>query len=131
MELQPQLVLLQKTMVVVEGVARALDPAFDIWEASRPVVERWMIQSVGPEARLRDAADGLEALSRVAQHLPQLVRDAESISQMLAEGGLRLHPDTMRHFAEVQIRRARHLRIAIWLAAAGLAVLAVALVFRH
>jgi ubiquinone biosynthesis protein len=131
MELQPQLVLLQKTMVVVEGVARALDPAFDIWEASRPVVERWMIESVGPEARLREAAGGLEALSRVAQHLPQLVRDAESISQMLAEGGLRLHPDTMRHFAEVQIRRARHLRIAIWLAATALAILAFVMVFHR
>ncbi len=125
MALQPQLVLLQKTMMVVEGVARALDPEFDIWAASRPVVERWMVQSVGPEARLRDAAEGIEALSRAAQHLPQLLRDAESISQMLAEGGLRLHPETMRHFAEVQIRRAKHIRIAIWLAAAALALLAI------
>ena len=130
MQPQPQLVLLQKTMVVVEGVARALDPDFDIWEASRPVVERWMVQSVGPEARLRDAAEGLEALSRAAQHLPQLVRDAESISQMLAEGGLRLHPDTMRHFAEVQNRRANHLRIAIWIAAAALAVVGIALLMQ-
>jgi ubiquinone biosynthesis protein len=126
MATQPQLLLMQKTMMVVEGVARSLDPEFDIWEAARPVVERWMVESVGPEARLRDAAGGLEALSRAAQHLPQLVRDAESISQMLAEGGLRLHPDTMRHFAEVQIRRARHIRIAIWIAAAALAAIAVA-----
>jgi ubiquinone biosynthesis protein len=131
MELQPQLVLLQKTMVVVEGVARGLDPEFDIWAASRPVVERWMVQSVGPEARLRDAAEGFEALSRAAQHLPRLLRDAESISQMLAEGGLRLHPDTMRHFAEVQIRRAKHLRLAIWIAAAALAVIGIALLLQR
>jgi ubiquinone biosynthesis protein len=123
MAVQPQLLLLQKTMMVAEGVARALDPEFDIWAASRPVVERWMVQSVGPEARLRDAAEGLEALSRVAQHLPRLVRDAEAVSQMLSEGGLRLHPDTMQHFAEVQIRRAKHLRIAIWIAAIALALL--------
>jgi ubiquinone biosynthesis protein len=50
MPLQPQLVLLQKTMVVVEGVARSLDPEFDIWEASRPLVETWMIAHMGPEA---------------------------------------------------------------------------------
>ena len=49
MQAQPQLVLLQKTMVVVEGVARGLDPDFDIWEASRPVIEKWMIERMGPE----------------------------------------------------------------------------------
>ncbi|MBV9571645.1 MAG: 2-polyprenylphenol 6-hydroxylase [Alphaproteobacteria bacterium] len=130
MAAQPQLLLLQKTMMVAEGVARSLDPEFDIWAASRPVVEQWMVQSVGPEARLRDAAEGLEALSRAAQHLPRLVRDAESISQMLAEGGLRLHPDTMRRFADVQIRRARYIRAALWLAAAAAILLAGVLLFR-
>ncbi len=124
MELQPQLVLLQKTMVVVEGVARSLDPDFDIWEASRPVIERWMMEKVGPEARLRDAAEGVNALGRLAQHLPQILRDAENISTMLAEGGMRLHPDSVRHFAEVQVRRMRHVRIAIWIAAGALTLLA-------
>jgi len=127
MPTQPQLLLLQKTMMVAEGVARGLDPEFDIWAASRPVVERWMVQSVGPEARLRDAAEGLEALSKAAQHLPRLLRDAEAVSQMLSEGGLRLHPDTMRHFAEVQIRRAKHIRVAIWIATASVIVLALVL----
>ncbi len=51
MQAQPQLVLLQKTMVVVEGVARGLDPDFDIWEAARPVAERWVTDNMGPEAR--------------------------------------------------------------------------------
>jgi ubiquinone biosynthesis protein len=123
MPLQPQLVLLQKTMMVVEGVARSLDPEFDIWEASRPVVERWMVDSMGPEARLRDAAEGVNALGRLAQHLPELLRNVEAISDMLSEGGLRLHPDTMRHFAEVQIRRAKHLRVAVWVLAAAIALL--------
>src|SRR6202030_3507764 len=54
MQSQPQLLLLQKTMMVVEGVARSLDPDFDIWEAARPIAERWMLEQVGPEARLRD-----------------------------------------------------------------------------
>jgi ubiquinone biosynthesis protein len=124
MELQPQLVLLQKTMVVVEGVARSLDPDFDIWEASRPVVEDWMMEQVGPEARLRDAADGVQALGKLAQNLPELLKNAQLISTMLANAGLRLHPDTVREIADAQTRRTRHVRIAIWIAAGALGVLA-------
>jgi ubiquinone biosynthesis protein len=121
MELQPDLVLLQKTMVVVEGVARALDPEFDIWEASRPTVERWMLEQMGPEARLRDVGEGVTALGRLARDLPQLLRNAETITDMLAGGGLRLHPDTTREIAEAQIARTRHVRIALWITAASAA----------
>ena len=124
MQAQPQLLLLQKTMVVVEGVARSLDPEFDIWEASRPVVERWMLDRLGPEARLREAAEGMGALGRVAQHLPQLLRNAEAVSAMFADGGLRLHPDTVQQIAEAQLKGARYTRIAIWLAAGALGVIA-------
>ncbi|MEJ0025211.1 MAG: 2-polyprenylphenol 6-hydroxylase [Rhizomicrobium sp.] len=125
MEAQPQLLLLQKTMMVVEGVARSLDPDFDIWEASRPVVETWMIERMGPEARLRDAADGLTAMGRVAQNLPQLLRNAEIVSAMLADGGVRLHPDSVKLIAAAQVSQTRHVRIAIWIAAGALGVIAV------
>jgi ubiquinone biosynthesis protein len=121
MKAQPQLVLMQKTMVVVEGVARGLDPDFDIWEASRPVVERWMIEQMGPEARLRDMGEGVTALGRLARDLPQLLRNAESISKMLADGGLRLHPETAKEIADAQIARTRHVRIALWITAASAA----------
>ena len=125
MQAQPQLVLLQKTMMVVEGVARALDPDFDIWEASRPVVEKWMIERLGPESRLREAGDSLSALGRVAQNLPQLLKNAEIISAMLAEGGVRLHPESVQLIAAAQVSRTRHVRIAIWIAAGALGVLAI------
>ena len=125
MELQPQLVLLQKTMVVVEGVARTLDPEFDIWEASRPVVERWMLEHVGPQAQLRDAAESMTALRKLAHDLPQLLRDAEAVSAMLAAGGVRLHPETVRELANAQLVQTRHARLAFWVTAAGvLAMLA-------
>ncbi len=126
MQAQPQLVLLQKTMMVVEGVARALDPDFDIWEASRPIAERWMLEQMGPEARFRDVSEGVSALGRVAQNLPQLLRNAEIVSAMLADGGLRLHPDTAREIAEAQLARTRHTRIALWIAAGALALIAFA-----
>ena len=130
MQAQPQLVLLQKTMVVVEGVARSLDPDFDIWEASRPVAERWMRDNLGPEARLARAAEGLAALGKLAQDLPQLARNAEELSQMVAEGGVRLHPDTAREIAREQDRRTRPWRAAFFVLAILVAA-AMLLLARH
>ena len=124
MQAQPQLLLLQKTMVVVEGVARGLDPDFDIWEASRPVVERWMIDRLAPEKRLRDAAEGLNVLGRVAEHLPRLLQGAEAIAVMMAEGGVRLHPESARQIAEAHRERVRPTSIAMWLAAAAAGIYA-------
>jgi ubiquinone biosynthesis protein len=83
MHLRPELVLLQKTMVQVEGVARGIDPDHDIWEASRPVVERFMARELGPEGMVRrtleDAREGLAALRR----LPALIANLEVIARNL------------------------------------------------
>jgi ubiquinone biosynthesis protein len=125
MQAQPQLVLLQKTMVVVEGVCRGLDPDFDIWEAARPVAEKWMQENMGPEAALTRAGETLGALGKLAQDLPQLVKNAEELSQMVAEGGVRLHPDTAIQIAAEQERRSRPTRIAL---IAVLGVIALALI---
>jgi len=113
MQAQPQLVLLQKTMVVVEGVCRGLDPDFDIWQAARPVAERWVSENVGPEAAFTRASETLGALGKLAQDLPQLVKNAEELSQMVAEGGVRLHPDTALQIAAEQERRSRPTRVAL------------------
>ena len=115
MQAQPQLVLLHKTMVVVEGVARGLDPDFDIWEAARPVAERWVTDNLGPEARLARAAEGFSALGRLADDLPQLVKNAEDLSRMVAEGGVRLHPETALLIAAEQERRAKPVRLGLLL----------------
>ena len=114
MQAQPQLLLLQKTMVVVEGVARSLDPDFDIWEAARPVVERWMLDRFNPEKKLHEAVEGVAALGRAAQQIPVLLGNAERISAMLSEGGLKLHPETARQIAEAQHARGRATRIVLW-----------------
>jgi len=126
MQAQPQLLLLQKTMVVVEGVARSLDPEFDIWAASRPVVERWMLDRLSPEARLLEVSQGVGAMARAAQKLPAFLRNTEVISLMLAQGGLRLHPDTARQIAEAQLHHTRFTRVTLWVAAviAGVAAIA-------
>ncbi len=126
MQAQPQLVLLQKTMVVVEGVCRGLDPDFDIWDAARPVAERWVSDNLSPEARLARAAEGLTALGKLAQDLPQLVKNAEHLSLLVAEGGMKLHPDTARAIAAEQDRRGRPWRIAI--VAIGIVIVLAAIV---
>lgn len=100
MPMQPQLVMLQKTMVVVEGVARQLDPEHSIWDASRPVIERWMIDSIGPEARLKDASDGIASLGRALAALPEAMQAAARMATNLQEQGIRLHPDTSRAIGE-------------------------------
>ena len=74
MHLRPELVLLQKTMVSVEGVARRLNPDHDLWEAARPVVEAWIARELGPTAQVRDAltetVETARALSRLIRNPP-------------------------------------------------------------
>ena len=71
MALRPELVLLQKTMVTVEGVARRIDPAHDLWAAADPVVRRWIARELSPTAKVRDFADealrALRAMARLAE----------------------------------------------------------------
>ena len=71
MHLRPELVLLQKTMVTVEGVARRIDPQHDLWAAADPVVRRWITRELSPAAKmqtlLKDAADALAGLARMAR----------------------------------------------------------------
>ncbi len=77
MQTRTELILLQRTMVVVEGVARSLDPAtLNIWEAARPVVEDYIKESIGPKALLRDLAKTVIVLSRFGPRLPAMAQAA-------------------------------------------------------
>jgi len=92
METRPELLLLQKSMLVAEGVGRKLNPGVNIWLLARPLIEEWMIRNRGPEARLRETiGDILELLER----LPDAITRAETLTKTLTEGGLKLHPDTV------------------------------------
>ncbi len=74
MNLRPELVLLQKTMASVEGVARRIDPDHDIWEAARPIVERWIARELSPAAQAKRLAKrglrAVEGLARWAEQAP-------------------------------------------------------------
>ena len=76
METRTELILLQRTMVVVEGVARSLDPHINIWQVARPVVESYIKENIGPKALVRDLTRTLRVLSRFGPQLPQMAEEA-------------------------------------------------------
>ena len=90
MRLRPELVMLQKTMVQCEGVARSLDPQHNMWAAAAPVVEAWMKRELGPEGRIRDFAEDLERFYGAMRQLPDAVEDWSDIGARLKSGELRL-----------------------------------------
>ena len=75
METRTELILLQRTMVVVEGVARSFDPRINFWKTSRPVVERYVTDNLGPKAFARDIAETARVLGRFGPKLPMIVED--------------------------------------------------------
>ena len=87
---QPQLLLLQKTMVTVEGVARSFDPKVNIWDAGEPIVSDWLRRQIGPQAVLNDMRDNagrtLRALRRLPDTLAQAERGAAALEAMAAQG---------------------------------------------
>jgi ubiquinone biosynthesis protein len=123
MQTRPELVLLQKTMVVVEGVARTLDPAFNMWRTSEPVVGDWIRRNLGPRGLMEDARDGAAALISLARQAPDLAARAERLSReidAMAENGLRFDDATAERIGRAEARRTRSGRVALWVIAATL-----------
>src|SRR5690606_25341640 len=75
MQTRTELILLQRTMVVVEGVARSLDPKINIWQVARPVVESYIRKNIGPAALIGDLVQTARLLSRFGPQLPRLVEE--------------------------------------------------------
>ncbi len=121
MRTRPELLLLQKTMVVVEGVARSLDPKLDIWTAAEPVVREWMTRHLGPAGRLESAAEGATEIGRFAGNLPGLLtRGARVLDQLdeITRDGLVLSPQTVAEIDKAEARRNRWIVGALWAIAA-------------
>jgi ubiquinone biosynthesis protein len=118
MTTRTELVLLQKTMVVVEGVARRLDPKLDMWSTAEPVVSGWLQENLGPVGKIQDAGRALNALSQFAANLPAVLLQTEKIvSQVesMAEDGFELSENALAKLSEAQARGARLGHIALWL----------------
>ncbi len=127
METRPELILLQKTMVVVEGVARTLDPAFNMWKTSEPVVGDWIRSNLGPRGMIADAREGFHALSSLARHLPEMATRTERLSReidLMAENGLRFDEATAQAIGKAEARHSRSGRLALWVIALALVYIA-------
>jgi ubiquinone biosynthesis protein len=128
METQPQLLLLQKTMVLIEGVGRRLDPEVNIWALSQPLIEAWMRDNRGLEAQLRQR---LETVADMVERLPRLVQNLDALVGDMSRDGVVLHAESIAAHAAEQAKRAYLAVIPLWLAAAALVAIALALVFRR
>jgi ubiquinone biosynthesis protein len=133
MRTRPELLLLQKSMVVVEGVARALDPKFDMWSASAPVVKEWIARNLGPVGRVEDVTEGAIGVGRFVGAVPDLLTRAAIITRRadeLTRAGFVLAPETVEAIGRAEGRGNRSLAAAAWIIAALLAALLAVLVVK-
>jgi ubiquinone biosynthesis protein len=131
METRTELILLQKTMMVVEGVARSLDPDFDMWSSSEPVVAEWVARHMGPLGLVDEAIAGAEWFRRLVGMLPELGERAGAITRNVADisrRGFRLDPDTVAALADANAKRSPPQRWALIIGAVALVGIFVALV---
>jgi ubiquinone biosynthesis protein len=130
METRPELILLQKSMVIVEGVARDLDPSLNVWVAAEPVAKEWMEANLSPLGRLREAGRGAESIGDVLLKTPALLQNlAQAITgySEMARTGVRLDDQTIENIAS-RSKRSRAADVALWIGALSLAVIAIKLV---
>ena len=124
MRTRPELLLLQKTMVVVEGVARSLDPALDMWATADPVVREWVERHLGPAGRIEDAAGGAAEVGRFLGGVPGLLSRGARIADQIdaaTRDGLVLAPETVAAIGAAEARRNRWTAAALWVIAGLLA----------
>jgi ubiquinone biosynthesis protein len=74
-EIQPQLVLLQKTLLNIEGLGRDLDPELDLWATAKPFLEKWMVEQVGPQKLLQQLKAEAPQYAKLLPALPRLMHD--------------------------------------------------------
>jgi ubiquinone biosynthesis protein len=119
MEIQPQLILLQKTLFNIEGLGRELYPQLDLWKTAHPVLRRWMDEQVGPRAAVKDLRDNLPQLREALRELPGAIHKH---SEQAAKGTLhfRMESPELREIRD-ELRAQRKQRY--WLACGMTAVI--------
>jgi ubiquinone biosynthesis protein len=112
-------------MVVVEGVARTLDPQLDMWTTAEPVVREWIERHLGPIGRIENAATELSGIARIVGDAPQLITRASAAFERFDEqtrDGLVLAPETVDAIGRAEARHWRWATIALWVIAGLIAV---------
>jgi ubiquinone biosynthesis protein len=129
MQTRPELILLQKSMVIVEGVARDLDPGINVWTAAEPVAREWIDNNLSLLGRLQETGRGAAAIGDVLLRTPGLLQKAEQAILGLAEmarSGVRLDDETREKIASGS-KRNRATDVALWIAALSLVAIALKL----
>lgn len=106
-EIQPQLVLLQKTLLNIEGLGRQLDPDLDLWNTAKPFLEKWMMDQVGPRRLWQQLRDEAPRYAKLLPELPRLVHDY--LARRPAD-----HRDELLALLAAQKRTNRLLQAIIW-----------------
>lgn len=123
-EIQPQMILLHKTLFNIEGLGRQLYPQLDLWKTAHPVLKRWMDEQVGPRAMLKDLRENLPQLRDAMRELPAIIHH---LGEQAADGRIKfdLQSSELKQIREqlFQQRRQRY-----WLAIAASALVSGALV---
>ena len=97
MQTQPQLLLLQKTMVVVEGVARRLDPNTNIWNVSKPILESWLKETKDPLNKISEKIENASEVLKRLPELPKIMDKAKEALTIIAEG--KLSPNSASYYS--------------------------------
>jgi len=124
MHLRPELVMLQRTMVTVEGVARMLDPGINMWEAARPVVQDYLKESLGAKRQVENIREAARKTAEIAPHLPAYIEAIGKSAQALNSGHLTLTDQSTIEMMETLARERRLTRGALLFA--GFAILCLA-----
>jgi ubiquinone biosynthesis protein len=127
MEVQPQLVLLQKTLLYIEGLGRELYPELDLWETAKPFMEEWMVEHVGPAAALREVATHAGELLERLPELPNAILTAETRLKSL-ERNLRVQTRELKRL-EDKVARTERGRTMKRISGSSLLVVGAALLF--
>jgi ubiquinone biosynthesis protein len=125
MSTRTELVMLQKTMVVVEGVARSLDPQLDMWTGAEPVVRSWIARNLGPVGRVESLGRAALTITDVVSDIPDLAQRLRRILVRLDEAGSG-DGNRLDAFARSERRHAIWSTVALW----GIAIGALVIAFR-
>jgi ubiquinone biosynthesis protein len=118
MEIQPQLILLQKTLFNIEGLGRELYPQLDLWKTAHPILRRWMDEQMGPRAILKQVREDLPQAREALRELPGVIH---YLSEQISQGKLKLRLDAPE-LAEIRDQLRKQQRQRYWLAVGATAI---------
>ena len=118
-EIQPQMILLHKTLFNIEGLGRELYPELDLWKTAHPVLKRWMDEQVGGRALLKDVRENLPQFRDALRELPAAL---QTLSEQAAEGKIRLNLQSPE-LEQIQLQLNSQRRQRYWLTIAAVGVI--------